>query len=452
MPYLVKKLIPPHLFRLLQPLYHFFLALLAALFYGFPSRRLTVIGVTGTKGKTTVVELLHEIFAVDASGTTCVPSVPVASVSSLRFKIGDKEIRNMKRMTMPGRFFLQKFLHDARRAGCRYVILEVTSEGVKQYRHRFINFSAAVMTNIAPEHIEAHGSFEKYLRAKLDLFWRLPKGARAIINREDPYADRFSAATAGQKIWYRNDVIVIGDKKYSVSFRNTTTLNGLELDLNGVTVSSSLAGEFNVSNILAAVATALSFRISLDKIALAIAKVKIIPGRMEFIQAEPFAVIVDYAHTPDSLKRVYTFLKSSTLSTKDKVSSRQEAQDFKLLCVLGAAGGGRDRWKRPEMGRIAAEFCDQIIITSEDPYDEDPQSIIKDIEGGIPPGYKPQTISYLERREAIRAALKFARPRDIVIITGKGAEPWIMGPANTKIPWDDREVVREELEKIRRKV
>ncbi len=435
--YFIKKIIPRRIFFALEPPYHFILAFLAALFYGFPSRRIKVIGVTGTKGKTTVVELLYEILS--ASGAK------VASASSLRFRIGDRAALNTKTMTMPGRFFVQRFLHEAARAGCKYAILEVTSEGIKQYRHRFVKFDTAVITNIAPEHIEAHGGFEKYLRAKLDLFWRLPKDASAVINRDDFYWQRFSAATAGRKVFYSAEAIESGGVRHQVQDLEITE-GGISFDLKGVegvTFRSPLLGEFNFYNILAASAVGLAHHISLEKISEAVSSFTGIPGRMEFIQREPFAAVVDYAHTPDSLKKVYTLLRENP---KSKI------QNPKLICVLGAAGGGRDKWKRPELGRIAAEFCDRIILTNEDPYDENPQTIIDEIESGFSSvtGYQlPVTKKILDRREAIRGALESAGPGDTVIITGKGSELWIMGPGGERTPWNDGEVIKEELKRLK---
>ena len=417
----VKKIIPRQFFLFFQPAYHFFLAFFAALFYGFPARKLTVIGIVGTKGKTTVVELAHEILKE--------AGIKTASLSSLRFKIGDREKQNDLKMTMPGRMFIQRFLHEARRAGCKCVVLEVTSEGIKQFRHRFIKFDVAVMTNVAPEHIEAHGSFEKYLRAKLDLFWRLRPSGLAIINRDDSNHARFSAATSAHKMFYGKENIVANGKTWAIRDIKIGDA-GIEFDLDGTTITSSLLGEFNFYNILTATAITLSQHVALEKIASAIGRISGIPGRMEFVQREPFAVVVDYAHTPDSLKNVYAFLRNP-----------------KLICVLGSTGGGRDKWKRPAMGKIAAEFCDKIILTNEDPYDENPQDIIDQIESGFSQSRKPkaESLKIIDRREAIREALKSAQPGDTVIITGKGAEQWIMGPGGTKISWDDRKVVREEL-------
>ncbi len=420
----IKKLIPHQIFTTLQPMYHLMLAFLAAIWYGFPSRRMVVIGVTGTKGKTTVVELLHAIFAE--------AGVPSASLSSYAFRINNRETRNDKKMTMPGRFFVQKFLYDAKKEKCRFAVLEVTSEGIKQYRHRFINFYAAVLTNIAPEHIESHGGFEPYLRAKLDLFWRLPHDGFAIINSDDNQSQRFVAATGAKKIWYGKDEIDFGSKKFVCKNREIKK-DGVSFTLDGEEMESPLAGEFNFSNIFAAVSTVLAFHIAKEKIASALSRFKGVPGRMEYVMHEPYEIVVDYAHTPDSLKSVYQFLKPKS--------------GAKLICVLGAAGGGRDKWKRPEFGKIAAEFCDEIILTNEDPYDENQHQILSEIESGVSESKKTNCKKILDRREAIQTALKSGKTGDVVIITGKGSEPWIMGPKGTKIPWDDRGVVKEEYQK-----
>ncbi len=450
----MKKMVPRRLFLLLQPFYHFILVFWAALFYGFPARRLTVIGVTGTKGKTTAVELLREI--LEEKGDK------VASFSSLNFNLAGEITKNERKMTMPGRMFVQNFLYRAAEKKCRYAILEVTSEGIKQFRHRFIDFDMAVMTNVSPEHIEAHGGFEKYLRAKLDLFWRLAAESIAVINRDDPHGQRFSAATAAHKVFYGKDGIYINDKRYAIRDVRVDR-GGISFELGGVLFVSSLLGEFNFYNILAVVAVGLSQHFEPDRIAKAIGRVSGIPGRMEFMQKDPFAVVVDYAHTPDSLRKLYGFLKESISNFQFPISKQTpnfKTQNPKLICVLGAAGGGRDKWKRPEMGKIAAEFCDEIILTNEDPYDEDPNEIISQVEEGIRvnPRFDPRqsaSISLfktLDRGKAIHEALKSAKPGDVVIITGKGAEPWMMIENEKKIPWDDREVVKEELGKIKQKI
>ncbi len=394
----IKKFIPKQVFNFFQPYYHLCLAYFAAAVYGFPARRLKIVGVTGTNGKSTVVHLITSILEEAGEKT--------ASVSSLRFRINKKEEKNNLKMTMPGRFKLQKFLREAVGAGCKYAVIEITSEGIKQHRQIGIDFYMAVLTNVTPEHIESHETFEKYRAAKAELF---KKAKIHILNGEDPSIDYFlkiPASPAGRPAQNR---IIYSKKDFPPN------------------IHLKLLGDFNLENAVAAYHAAKLLGIEFDAIKRALESVGGVPGRLEFVQKMPFSVVVDYAHTPDALEKVYETLKKS---------------DSRLICILGSAGGGRDRWKRPEMGKIAAKFCDEIILTDEDPYDEDPQKIIDEVSAGR--DFK----KILDRREAIREAIKSAKAGDTVIITGKGAEPWLMGPNGTKIPWDDREVVREELQKI----
>ncbi len=392
---LIKKIIPDFLLSF----YHYFLSLIGAFLYGFSSKKLTVIGVTGTSGKSTVVELCANIFQEAGLRT--------ASMSSIKFKIRDKEWENELKMTMPGRMKIQRFLRQAVRADCKYVILEVTSEGIKQYRHKFIDFDVAVLTNLSPEHIESHGSFEKYQAAKAKLFQQTKK--IHIINIDDKNAEHFLKYPAEKKIEYGiNDAGI------------------LPKDL-------KLLGEFNLYNAIAAAKIAMSQGISLEICKRALEKIKGIPGRMETIVREPFTVVVDYAHTPEALEQVYKTLKNYKLQTKS----------YKLICVLGACGGGRDKWKRPVLGKIAARHCDEIIITNEDPYDENPMEIINQVAGNI----KAKKI--LDRKEAIKKAVQSASSGDVVVITGKGSEPWMCVKGGKKIPWDDREIVKEEYKNIK---
>lgn len=392
----IKKIIPPSFIDF----YHFILAFLGAVLYGFPSRKLKVIGVTGTNGKTTTTEMVAQI--MEEAG------FKVALMNSIRFKIGNKEEKNMLKMTMPGRFFIQRFLRKALNAGCNYVILEVTSEGIKQSRHRFIKFDSAVLTNLSPEHIESHGSFEEYRQAKGDLFKRCKN--IHIINIDDANADYFLKFPSAKKFLY--------SQKDKDSF----------LD------SVKILTDFNLVNALAASKVCLAYGIDWKICKKGISKVQVIPGRMEEVISKPFKVIVDYAFTPNALEKVYQEL---TKELKNK-------KEGKLICVLGSAGGGRDKWKRPVLGGIASKYCSKVIITNEDPYDEDPEEII----GQVAKGAKEKAEKILDRRAAINYALKSANPKDIIIITGKGCEPWICVKGGRKIPWDDRKVVREEFESI----
>jgi len=408
---IIKKFIPPFLLDL----YHFILAFFGALIYRFPSRELKVIGVTGTNGKTTVVEMISKIF--EGGG------YKVALANSIRFKIGEEEWPNTLRMTMPGRFKLQKFLRQAVDSGCQYAVLEVTSEGIKQYRHKFIDFEVAVFTNLAPEHIEAHGSFEKYREAKGKLF-QVTKNIH-IINIDDKNANYFLQFPA--------------KKKYTYGL-NQGDVNNQNLKLN-----LRLIGEFNIYNALAAISVGISQGIDSEICKSAVEKIKGIPGRMEEVISEPFKVIVDYAFTPNALEKVYQTLQR----TKNK------EQRTKMICVLGACGGGRDKWKRPVLGELAAKYCDETIITNEDPYDENPWEIIEQVAGGafeeirLNPRKSASIYKILDRREAIRKSLGLAKPGDIIIITGKGCEPSICLAKGKKISWDDGQVVREEFRKLK---
>ena len=399
----IKKIIPSWFLSF----YHLILAFFGALIYGFPSKSLKIIGVTGTNGKTTVVEMATKI--LEEAG------YKVASLNSIRFKIGDKEWPNTLRMTMPGRFFIQKFLRQAVVAGCQYAVLEVTSEGIRQHRHRFIDFEVAVFTNLAPEHIESHGSFEKYREAKGKLF-RATKNIH-IINIDDENANYFLKFPAKKKITF-------GLEKGDFNLKDTN-------------LKVQILGQFNLYNALTAFSVAKTFGIDEKIIKEALEKFEGVPGRMEEVISKPFKVIVDYAFTPNALEKVY-----QTLDLKFKV------RNSKLICVLGACGGGRDKWKRPVLGKLAAKYCDEIIITNEDPYDEDPMEIINQVAEGA--GQKAKKI--LDRREAIIEALKLSGKDDIVVITGKGCEPSICLADGKKIPWDDRKIAKEEFYKIYEKI
>jgi UDP-N-acetylmuramoyl-L-alanyl-D-glutamate--2,6-diaminopimelate ligase len=397
----IKKILPKSLISI----YHFILAFLGALIYGFPSKKIILIGVTGTNGKTTTTEMIAEIF--EKAGKR------FALLNSIRFKIGEKEEINKLRMTMPGRFFIQRFLKKAKKEGCEYAIIEVTSEGIKQHRHRFLDFKVAVFTNLAPEHIEAHGSFEKYREAKLKLF-EVVKEIH-VINIEDKNADYFLKIPVKKKITF-------GLEKGDFNLKNTD-------------IKIQIPGEFNLYNALAAFSVAKTLGIEEKIIKEALREFKGVPGRMEEVISRPFKVIVDYAFTPNALEKVYQTL----INLKPKTYNLKP----KIICVLGSCGGGRDRWKRPVLGELAAKYCNEVIVTNEDPYDEDPWQIIEEVAKGT----NGKARKILDRREAIKEALKLAKEGDIVVITGKGAEPSIVEKGK-KIPWDDRKVVKEEFEKL----
>lgn len=413
----LKAILPKKLFTTLQPYYHLSLAYVGSLKYHHPSRKIMVIGVTGTKGKSSTTEILGHILRTHGH--------KVATLSTIQFSIDGKTERNLFKMTMPGRFFVQKFLRDAVNAGCTHAVIEMTSEGARQHRHRFIDLDALLFTNLTPEHIESHGSFEKYKQAKLLLAKAVadsPKRPRYIVaNIDDEHGTDFLAFQVEQTIPYSlKDLSLYTLHKDSVSFVFENT-----------TMRVPLVGLFNIYNCLAAITFARSIGVSLETIQNALHDLPPLKGRVELFKSpalanKQFTAVVDYAHTPDSLTKLY-----EAFADKPKV------------CVLGNTGGGRDTWKRPEMGAIAERFCDEIILTNEDPYDEDPEKIITDMKKGMS-DTAPLTV-IMDRREAIKTAFEKAVENSCVLISGKGTDPYIMGPNGTKTPWSDAQVVQELL-------
>ncbi len=414
----IRSLLPEPLLQA----YHFVLAYSGAVLYGFPSRNLVVIAVTGTKGKSSTVELIAE--CLRASGKK------VASASTIRFSVGEKSERNVYKMTMPGRFFLQKFLRRASTAGCTHAVVEMTSEGVLQYRHKGVSLDALVFTNLQPEHLERHGGLKAYAAAKLALAKHLeesPKRPRSIVaNTDDEYGTKFLET----KVEVRAPFSLKDAKPYTADDK------GARFVWRGTLFSVPLPGVFNLYNCLAALALCEALELQTADMKRALEHAAVIPGRAERIESgQPFSVVVDYAHTPDSLRALYETYKNKY-----------------LIAVLGNTGGGRDTWKRPAMGKIADEYCAVSILTNEDPYDEDPKKIIDEIAGGFKQN-KPKVI--LDRRAAIASALKEASLRQssggqdvAVLVTGKGTDPYIMGPKGTKQTWSDAQVAREELVKL----
>jgi UDP-N-acetylmuramoyl-L-alanyl-D-glutamate--2,6-diaminopimelate ligase len=401
--------------------YHFLWAWVGARKHSSPSDRIFVIGVTGTKGKTTTLELLNAI--LEAAGKK------TALLSSLREKIGDDSKKNDVGNSMPGHGYIQKFLKQALNAKCPYALIEVTSQGVALHRHRFISWNMGVITNLSPEHIESHGSFENYRKAKLSfLKYVIEKGGKVFLNRDDASYDFFH-----QEL---QEIAESAPKTLSYSREDDWLRNYLP-KIKPLRAASEggtprfLLSDFNEENIAVAVAVAKDLGIGDSVIEEALVGFKGVPGRMEFITKGPYTAIVDYAHTPASLEAAYR-------AAKPEPSANY--RDPHLICVLGAAGGGRDRWKRPEFGKIAANYCDEIILTDEDPYDEDPMAIIKEIRSGILGGDPDLANVYevLDRDEAVKKAVALARPGDVIIGTGKGSEDSIHIARGKKIPWNER--------------
>ena len=404
--------------RPLRPSYHRALAFFMALSYGFPARKLVVIGVTGTKGKSTTVEMLFSILRAVGYKT--------ALISTIRFAIEDDSEPNQYKMTLQGRGFAQAFMRRAIAAGCTHIVIEVTSESVLQYRNWFLNLDGLIVTNIQREHIESHGSFEKYVAAKraiVETLARSPKRSRILVaNTDIPESRAFLSAAVSKAIGFSASEL----KNISGDERN------VRFEYSGIHFSLPITGAFNAVNALAAIKTAEAFGVSLKTCEKALGGLSRISGRVEHIDAgQDFIVVVDYAHTPDSLQALYDAFPKN-----------------RKICVLGNTGGGRDTWKRPLMGRIADEACEKVILTNEDPYDEDPRAIVDAMARGM--RRVPEIV--MDRREAIRHALAAARTGDAVLISGKGTDPFIMGAKGAKVPWSDAGVVREELGRLLAKV
>lgn len=392
-----------------------------------------MVGVTGTKGKSSTVELMSALF--DAAGER------TAVLSSVTRKIGANRARNMSGNSMPGRFAIQQFLSEAVRAKCTYAFVEVTSQGVLQHRHEFIDWNAAVFLNLSPEHIEAHGSFEEYKQAKLAFFRYVaasPKKDRVfLVNEDDAVSSEFEEAVHHN---YGNAVLKFSGKKF---LRETL---GAHFDLRTEKARAELGewllAEFNLENAAAATRLAEARGVEWKYIEKGLVGFKGVPGRFEIVQKKPFVVVVDYAHTPDSLRKVYATLRNDYCMGPDA---------GRLICVLGSAGGGRDKWKRSEMGRVAAKYCSEIVLTDEDSYDENLADIMKAIKGGILEDNFPITKIHEvpDRREAIRKAISLAEKSDAVVMTGKGSETSIHLAHGKKIPWNEREIALEILKERR---
>jgi len=373
-----------------------------------------VIGVTGTKGKSSVAEMLYAIL-MEAGHKT-------ALAGTIHFAISDEVRPNLFKMTLPGRGFIQKFLAEALLKKCTHAVVEITSEAALQYRHIGLDLDALVFTNLQKEHVESHGSMEKYFKAKYAIGTSLEKSSKRprviVANADDQYGNRFLELDVEKRI------------PFSASDVQNPQVNedGVLFDYKNVRFTLKQPGHFSLMNALSAIKTAEALGVPLEMCALALSKLSRIKGRAERIDAgQDFLAVVDYAHTPDSLKALYSAFEKR-----------------RKICVLGNTGGGRDTWKRPEMGKIADEACAEVILTNEDPYDEDPQAIIDAMAADM----KRKPVIIMDRREAIRYALSKAKKDDAVLISGKGTDPYIMGPKGSKVPWSDADVVREELDKL----
>ncbi|GGD71044.1 UDP-N-acetylmuramoyl-L-alanyl-D-glutamate--2,6-diaminopimelate ligase [Paenibacillus nasutitermitis] len=428
----VDRLLPIGLPQILVKDCRLAMAVLADAFYGQPSRKLKLIGVTGTNGKTTTTYLIERILA-DAGFK---PGV----IGTVEQRYGGRSYPMSG--TTPEALVLQRSLAAMVEAGTDYCAMEVSSHALEQGRVKGCRYRIAIFTNLTQDHLDYHFTMEKYAAAKELLFSRLGndyaqnKAERtyAVLNADDKISEQFAKATSSEVITYGVDqeadirATHVRITAHGTSFHLTTFKGEADITL-------QMAGKFNVYNALAAVGAALIEEVPLDQIKASLESLHGVPGRVEAVKAgQPFAVIVDYAHTPDGLENVLAAVK--------------ELATGKIICVFGC-GGDRDRTKRPLMGSIAGRYADYAIVTSDNPRTEDPQQILKDVEVGLIGDGVPGDRYELQedRRAAIQKAVDMASPEDVILIAGKGHEAYQIIGSNT-YDFDDRVVAKEAIRSL----
>lgn len=388
---------------------------LASNFYGNPSSKLNLIGITGTNGKTSVTTLLFDLFKILGFKS--------ALVSTVEYRIGEEVLPSTH--TTPDIISLNKILAKAVEEGCEYAFMEVSSHGIHQYRTSGLTFQIGGFTNITHDHLDYHKTFAEYLKVKKRFFDDLSPQATAITNIDDKNGGVILQNTPAKKKTYA--------LKTMADFHGKITeadFNGMLLNFNGKEFWTTLTGKFNVNNLLLAYAVALECGFHEEDILPALSQLKRVKGRFETVKSEGgIFFIIDYAHTPDALENV--------LDSINEIRTKNE----RLITVFGC-GGDRDIAKRPEMGKIATRKSTLAIITSDNPRTEDPAEIIRQIEAGVEPQFFSKYTSIPDRREAIKMAIKFAEPKDIIVVAGKGHETYqeING---VKHHFDDQETVLE---------
>ncbi|MDQ1856896.1 UDP-N-acetylmuramoyl-L-alanyl-D-glutamate--2,6-diaminopimelate ligase [Chryseobacterium sp. WLY505] len=388
---------------------------LASNFYGNPSQKLKLIGVTGTNGKTSVSTLLFDVFKN--------LGYSAALLSTVEIRIGEEIIPATH--TTPDVITINRILAEAVEKGCEFAFMEVSSHGIAQNRIEGLHFKIAGFTNLTHDHLDYHKTFEEYLKTKKRFFDQLEDTAIAITNVDDKNGNVMLQNTKAKKKSYAlKSMADYHGKLLEVDF------NGMLLNFNGKEFWTTLTGKFNVYNLLLVFGIAKELGFEQDEILQAISKLKRVSGRFETFKSDGgIFFIVDYAHTPDALENI--------LDSINDIRTKNE----RLITVFGC-GGDRDHSKRPEMGNIATKKSTLAIITSDNPRTEDPAQIIKEIEAGVEPQNFSKYTSIPDRKEAIKMAIKFSEPKDIVLVAGKGHETYqeING---VKHHFDDKEVINE---------
>ncbi len=406
----------------LKNVYHLFQAVLASIVYGLPAKGLIVIGVTGTDGKTTTASLIYHILRKAGKKT--------ALISTVSAIIDNTEYDTGFHVSTPNPFALQSYLSKAKKTGVTHVVLEVTSHALDQYRVWGIPFKIGVLTNVTHEHMDYHKTYEEYIETKLKL---LRMAEVAVVNRDDESYERISKLKS-QKSKLSGEARSRFARQLKSKKFITYGLNS-ESDINSKAFpfKTKLIGEYNTYNVLAAVAACQNLGFPDEVIRKAIADFELPKGRAEVVYDDGFTVMVDFAHTPNSLRQILQTLR------------KELSKNARLIHVFGSAGE-RDESKRSEMGKVSSEFADVVILTAEDPRSESVESIMSQIEAGFvkvsPSKAKPYKIP--DRQEAIEQAIKMAKKGDVVLITGKGHEQ-SMNFGSGEVPWSDHEAVRKAL-------
>lgn len=386
---------------------------LASAFYGFPSKKLKVVGVTGTNGKTSIATLLYKMFLQLGYKT--------GLLSTISYRINNRE--ETASHTTPNALKIQQLLAEMAGEGCQYCFMEVSSHAVHQKRISGIEFAGGIFTNITHDHLDYHKTFAEYIKAKKTFFDSLPKEAFAVTNIDDKNGLVMVQNTNARKITFSNRAVA--DFKCKVIENH---FDGMLLNMDGSEIWTRFVGKFNASNLLAVYTTAIQLGQNKDEILKIISDLHPVQGRFETVRSlDGKLAIIDYAHTPDALKNV--------LGAITEIRTRNE----QVITVVGA-GGDRDKTKRPEMANEAVLVSDKVILTSDNPRTENPAQIIKDMEAGVAAKYRNKVVSIENRREAIKTAAMLAKPGDIILIAGKGHENYqeING---VKHHFDDKEEI-----------
>ena len=417
-------------------IYHFVFAVIAIVLHRAPSRHLVVIGITGTKGKTSTASFVHATLSATGEKT--------GLLSTTEIRIGNDTSVNKSHMTMPGRGYVQRQLRRMVDAGCKYAVIETPSEGIRQFRVFGVWYDSLIFTNLSPEHLVTHKTFERYRHAKGKLFKQQSSSKQKVLNGEPVKRFIITNADDASSEYFRhlsesstNEQIAFGfSKKASVQVHNDSNKKENAFSIDGDRYVVPLPGEITVQNAVPAILLAKKYcNASANSINKALASV-VLPGRMEEIkEGQSFRVFCDYAHEPLSIKSVHSALKGYA-----------KKEGGKVIMIIGAVGASRWKHNATEIGQVAGKNADIVVVTDVDPFFDDSQQMLNAVISGVKKSAHAQCHAEIDRRKAMQKAFSLASGGDVVIITGKGAEV-TMEVKGYSLPWDERSIIREELKK-----